>query len=371
VAPPKDEDKATDGVPKPELSPTHNPLLAQNLGLWAKVYYTTPPEQREQAVEELLRELKGEGGSGSEGQAALASSGAGAGRKDALSRQAQEENLVCPACFHKNHAEQRWCGLCGFPLPAQGKSPSVEVSRPAAAPLPVPVPPPKPIERGDQSWDWLREKNAAAFETSSESNGGWKYAVTAASVVLVLAIGLVWWAYSAGPKSAATSMRNEKRAVTPPQPMATEPAHPAPSQSSPQSVSAPKPTVQPDEGPVSTPAKAAPAANSSPPRGENQNSPPVADSTSIEDGQEELLQARRFLDGQGVPRDSMVASRLLWKAVAKKNSQAVLLLSDLYVRGDGVSKSCDQARVLLSMAAQRGSAAAQVKLDEIRQSACR
>jgi TPR repeat protein len=66
----------------------------------------------------------------------------------------------------------------------------------------------------------------------------------------------------------------------------------------------------------------------------------------------------------------MAASRWLWKAVAKKNGPAVLLLSDLYARGDGVSRSCDQARVLLSAAAQRGSSEAAAKLVSLRQTVC-
>ncbi|MGA8340362.1 MAG: hypothetical protein WB781_00345, partial [Candidatus Sulfotelmatobacter sp.] len=42
----------------PELNPLLNPLLAQNMGRWAQVYFTSPPEKREQAVQELVRELE-------------------------------------------------------------------------------------------------------------------------------------------------------------------------------------------------------------------------------------------------------------------------------------------------------------------------
>ena len=44
----------TDVLPRAELNPLLNPLLERNLGRWAEVYFTSPPEQREQAVEELL-----------------------------------------------------------------------------------------------------------------------------------------------------------------------------------------------------------------------------------------------------------------------------------------------------------------------------
>src|ERR1700684_1640126 len=47
-------------LPQAELNPLLNPLLSQNMGRWAEVYFTSPPEKREQAVQELLRELRAE-----------------------------------------------------------------------------------------------------------------------------------------------------------------------------------------------------------------------------------------------------------------------------------------------------------------------
>ena len=65
--------------------------------------------------------------------------------------------------------------------------------------------------------------------------------------------------------------------------------------------------------------------------------------------------ARNFLNGSdGHQRDSTQAADWLWKAVAKQNAQATLMLSDLYLHGDGVAKNCDQARVLLDAAARKG-----------------
>ncbi len=54
-----DERAADEGLPDPRLNPMVNPRLGKNLGRWANVYYTTPPERREQAVLELVRELEG------------------------------------------------------------------------------------------------------------------------------------------------------------------------------------------------------------------------------------------------------------------------------------------------------------------------
>ena len=76
---------------------------------------------------------------------------------------------------------------------------------------------------------------------------------------------------------------------------------------------------------------------------------------STGNGAEELSLAQRYLNGtSGQRRDSAEAAKWLWKSIAKHNAEASLLLSDLYLRGDGVSKNCDQARVLLDAAAIRG-----------------
>jgi hypothetical protein len=72
-------------------------------------------------------------------------------------------------------------------------------------------------------------------------------------------------------------------------------------------------------------------------------------------GAEELAIAESFLSGtQGKARDSNEAAQWLWKAVGKQNAAAALLLSDLYVTGDGVPRNCDQARLLLDAAARKG-----------------
>ncbi len=41
---PEDESK-TGTLPDPELNPLLNPLLAANMGRWAEVYFTNPPEK--------------------------------------------------------------------------------------------------------------------------------------------------------------------------------------------------------------------------------------------------------------------------------------------------------------------------------------
>jgi putative methionine-R-sulfoxide reductase with GAF domain len=88
-------------------------------------------------------------------------------------------------------------------------------------------------------------------------------------------------------------------------------------------------------------------------------------------GSEELLVAKRYLNGmQGKARDSTEAARWLWQAVRKKNTAATLLLSDLYLRGDGVQKNCDQALILLDAAGRKGAAGASQRLRNLQAFGC-
>ena len=57
-------------------------------------------------------------------------------------------------------------------------------------------------------------------------------------------------------------------------------------------------------------------------------------------------------------RSSATTSQQLWKAVAEGNTTAEIALARLYLTGNGVPKSCEQARVLLSAASKKGNAEA-------------
>jgi hypothetical protein len=60
----------------------------------------------------------------------------------------------------------------------------------------------------------------------------------------------------------------------------------------------------------------------------------------------------------------------LWSAVASGNSSAEVDLARLYLRGDGVPRNCEQAKVLLRAAAKRGSVEARQQLKELQPSGC-
>jgi TPR repeat protein len=88
-------------------------------------------------------------------------------------------------------------------------------------------------------------------------------------------------------------------------------------------------------------------------------------------GSEELTVAESYLNGtRGRTRDTAEAAKWLWRSFGKKNAAAALLLSDLYVRGDGVPKSCDQARLLLDAAARKGASGASERLQSLPSLGC-
>jgi len=101
------------------------------------------------------------------------------------------------------------------------------------------------------------------------------------------------------------------------------------------------------------------------------NAPPPQLEASTTNGSEELALALDYLNGKRGPRDSAEAAKFLWKAVGKENPSAILLLSDMYLIGDGVPRSCDQARLLLNAATRKNVPQAAQKLRNLQTSGCR
>jgi hypothetical protein len=98
-----------------------------------------------------------------------------------------------------------------------------------------------------------------------------------------------------------------------------------------------------------------------------QDLPPPKDGGS---GQKEFEQARNILKGNHRQRDIPTAVGLLWTGVLKGYVPAEVTLADLYARGDGVSQSCAQARVLLEVAVKKGSPEARHRLDQLKRQGC-
>ena len=419
AAPPS---KASTGasLPRPELNPLMNPLLGKNMGRWAQVYFTSPPEKREQAVEELLRQLETEAAGGAaQGREAVkapvqqspavrqpapemvtipqmpAKDAGGAPtaglsvvprsstprmpgipedqklpRAASLESEGVEEaggsTLECPNCEHKNAAEQRFCGLCGMQLDAIPKKPAQAVAAPQ-----IPNEP-RALER-EPDWAWLRERSLSHLSSVDVPKSRWRMIAGVAVLIVIVVVGYLIWTR----RERGDEVEQETQ-----QPKVESPAG---------SISIPQ--QQSSAPPVSTPAVEKPAeARRESGGGSSKNDKiatkpartsrePInisAPATRVENtagaakgtGDEELQTARQFLDGQGVRKDTSTAAQWLWKSVAKQNNEAVLLLSELYVTGTGVPHSCEQARILLVAASKRGSAAAAQKLRTV-ETSCR
>ena len=72
-------------------------------------------------------------------------------------------------------------------------------------------------------------------------------------------------------------------------------------------------------------------------------------------GADEMLKAKNA-------SDSTAAAAWLWKATAKGNPEAPVQLADMYIKGNGVPRSCEQAVVLLKTAAEKENALARNRL---------
>src|ERR1700733_5967606 len=124
------------------LNPILNPLLAAHMGRWAEVYFTSPPEKREQAVADLLRELAGDSGSPEvmgqpdRGDARVQKATEDVAEAYRLETQEQQEGeeeereqeaernhaaplmevignafSICAGCGHLNVSGQKFCGM--------------------------------------------------------------------------------------------------------------------------------------------------------------------------------------------------------------------------------------------------------------------
>ena len=111
-----DSSEGAGTLPRSDLNPLLNPLLAENMGRWAQVYFTSAPEKREEAVLELLRELEARKSENisPESQAVPSPQPTPVARVDA----GQREQVRCRTCGHDNPSKHQFCGMCGSQLAA-------------------------------------------------------------------------------------------------------------------------------------------------------------------------------------------------------------------------------------------------------------
>src|SRR5712691_2344470 len=69
-------------------------------------------------------------------------------------------------------------------------------------------------------------------------------------------------------------------------------------------------------------------------------------------------------------RNGRPSADQLWAAFQAGSTTAAVTLADRYITGEGVGKNCEQARILLTVASKRGSAAARRKLQGLESAGC-
>ena len=395
-----DEDRT---LPRPELNPLLNPLLGQHMGRWAEVYFTAAPEDREAAVIALLEKLKGESTSAptdakaptitektarrplefvslDSAKAPLVKTPPKVSPLHAIAR----KSVICESCGQAAPETQRFCGLCGARMP--GEAAGIEFERPAVVAT-------GSSDQGKNAVDEYSPVEAAHLREAVFSFGGnvkdgasdepapyrYRIYVGAALAALILALlvmahrGTQAWSGSSHPlPQAAPSAATPPAAQSAPKPERTAAAPMGDESHTRANANADNRKAEPKAEPLrDSAASPAPAPVSQPDRPSPSvphNSPALAKHGN---GSEELQIAEQFLNGaQGKARDSNEAARWLWQAVSKQNGAATLLLSDLYVRGDGVPKNCDQARLLLDAAARKGTAGAGQRLRNLQAFGC-
>lgn len=433
--PAKESDE--NALPDPELNPLLNPLLAANMGRWAEVYFTTPPERREQAIADLLRELESSSPAQSDLQVIVDESES---RREATETETDEalespaastqSVRICDLCGHGNREEHKFCGMCGAPLEtleervseiAQSQR-SVQANADDRLPRFDPcsidyaikpeerfTAPFQQNESVEHAWPQSRniatdtddvphfEQNVPHFASElphfpqhvphfadnassiATEHGGipYRYRVFVGMGLAILLAALIYMARrgtgalsDAAQSPASRVIPAAQPAPTQPGPTQLAPAQPAPAASEPPAATGNsanseggagrgkgalgKPWKVPTPSPErKTSSQNQPSSLASTPSSSIGGSP-SAQSTEFS-GTEDLAMAEKYLNGtQGRARDRKEAVQLLWRAVGKGNPAATIVLSDLYLRGDGVPKSCDQAHLLLDAAARKG-----------------
>jgi len=420
------EDADQNGIlPHPELNPLLNPVLGEHMGRWAEVYFTAAPEQREEAVLALLRELKDEtsakptesprtanfglphSAEENAGQPREFSSQDFAGTSPKLQPlEAIEQNsVVCESCGQAAAERQRFCGMCGAPMRGEAIAARAErIDRAAEALRPAaPVPEGQsnqndihPIgasqsgfSQNDFAFEQFRPVELDHLRKTVFSLGGnvtgqgsneqvpyrYRIYVGAALAILIAAVSVM--AYRASQDWSGSSHPLPQAAPG----VAAQPAaQPAARTDTPTTTVADEGraqahtdrNVEAKAKPPKNIASSVPAQVASVARNARSDTPAASSLAANQgNGSEELSIAERYLSGTpGKARDSSEAARWLWQAVSKQNAAASVLLSDLYLKGDGVPKNCDQARLLLDAAARKGAAGAGQRLRNLQAFGC-
>jgi hypothetical protein len=416
-------------LPPEELNPLINPLLAQNMGRWAEVYFTNLPENRDQAVMDLLDELRAQAPP-PENPAPIAAPVP----VEVAAWQAADavQAVLCPQCGYENRSDHNFCGACraqlrgeaGAFLPSDSDpgahAAELELARPAnlaAQSIPRDIGRENSQDNAYDSFDYRetvsdrrsddlrsderqtdrrqdydrRDRDDDDRRDESKRNGGAPsdysafrfssvpdsprrpyrvYAGLAIAVVLAFLLYRAWSGEHAGAAGSHVAPQLPPAPVTETAGPATTAAQPnlGASSAAPAAASTTASAIQPKTETASrtVPNETTPAKPSA------QTSAPATETPALSaNGAAELALAKSYLNGtDGKERNPAEAADLLWKAVSKQNAEATDLLSDLYLKGDGVQKNCDQARVLLDAAASKGRKDAAERLGHLEAFGC-
>jgi hypothetical protein len=416
---------------EPQLNPILNPLLSAHMGRWAEVYFTSPPEKREQAVAELVRELARDSGSSpipqlsthdfierrelapmdldrrepiwiedskAETPAAQIESippSTASSLRDPFD-DGNTEIAICVTCEHLNGAGQKFCGMCGLPLSGNAalplrEQPEIETSADSHSSRML-----TDQETTSPLADVESSKASGVAEHKYPVIGGARFGPhydrpprpekeeeqvpdSRAQESLSLIRPQRWYFAAAIAMVLAVLLyvngrdnASRDRAASPAQ-LTAPPPSPATAEPSSPLAPAASPGLKASSAKL-TPSNsmighADVGAKSSlaAPFPSPQSNPIELSGPPSQNGAADLAIAEKYLNA--TPRNAEQAVPWLWKAVGKQNATASLALSDLYLMGVGVPKSCDQARLLLTAAARRSVAAA-VKLKALQNSGC-
>jgi hypothetical protein len=208
------------------------------------------------------------------------------------------------------------------------------------------------------AWDYSRELQERSRPRRNP-------VATVAVAVCVVALGVLLYGYrdfvgqyliSLGQKMSPAQQ------TTPTQPTAVQPSAQSPSA---------KPAS--DSSPALTTANIQETPRESTPQpGSGNSTPPISNPNGAKTevaAPNKSPAETQFVD---VPRNLSPdeQARSLWSAVAQGNTSAEVALAKLYLIGGGVTKNCDQARVLLQAAAKKGNGEAIDKLSQLQSQGC-
>lgn len=405
----------TESGPAPdcELNPLSNPVLAANLGRWAEVYFTNPPERRAQAVAALLRELQIEASRKSEASDSETSQPEIADAEAATPHQNLEQmagplqsahptiegGAACVACGHLNLEDQSFCGMCGIPLASPPSETQHEWTQSAGmaeehnlhgifGPYYT-----HDARESQVALDAAAEEDEAASGIALETEDGdlpsfarapepapYRYRLYVGMVLAILLGSLVYIA-KRGDVFSSEQQSPDAKIIPAPQPSASAQEGQNTASHSPlpaEKMAETQTPAQPEQEVSAQPRATAPPRQSAPtpaPQSTLDSAKPASlVQRALPEGQggnENFAEAQEYLRGTAGVRNTRAAVPLLWNAVAQGNAPATLVLSDLYLRGDGIAQNCDQARLLLDMAAKKGVKGAEERLRHLQAFGCR